>query len=68
MLRHMVKPHKTGQISMETVYLTIYIISPIKLVKSRLNEFYDISCLNPSIFNGNQSDGYLYQLSKEIEI
>ena len=68
MLRHMVKLDKTGQIPTETVYLSIYTISQIKLVKSRLFKSYAISCLNPSIFNGNQSDDYLYQLMKEIEI
>ena len=52
---------------MEKISLSIYTIFQIKLVKSRLNEFYAISCLNPSIFNGNQSDDYLYQLIKEIE-
>ena len=68
LLRHRIKPHKTGQISTEMIFLSIYTISQIKLVKSRLNEFYAISCLNPSNFNENQSDDYLYQLSKEIEI
>ena len=53
---------------MEMIYLSIYTISQIKLVKSSLFKSYDISCLNPSNFNGNQSDDYLYQLIKEIEI
>ena len=68
LLRHIIKLDKTGQISTEMIFLSIYTIYQIKLVKSLYIKFYAISCLNPFIFNENDWIDYLYYLTKEIEI